>query len=125
MGQTKRATKKTGRKPPAPRAPAARRNTSPDGVDFFNAEQAADACGVSMRAIIDAVRDGELGGTDFGGSVGVRTTREALNAWIDRGRARAPDAAPAKVGARPAEPREGAAPAFEIATPSVDDPTPP
>lgn len=66
-----------------PRATPKATRAQPDGKTYLNAEQASDLLGISATTIKAAVRSGDLAGRDFGGSAGVRTTRDALQAWIE------------------------------------------
>lgn len=69
-----------------PRRTAKRKpNVKPDGVNFFSADQASEHTGLSKVTIWDAVKNGRLAGTDFGGPAGVRTTLGALETWIESG----------------------------------------
>lgn len=79
---TKSKTKKT-----APKKAAAKQrqppHVRPDGKDVLDVDGAARLAGVSLRAVRDAQRTGALRGKDFGGSCGLRVTREAVLSWIN------------------------------------------
>jgi len=54
-------------------------------------DDAAHLAGVSKNAVLQALKAGEMAGRNLGGSVGWRTTEEAVLAWVRTGNTSAED----------------------------------
>jgi hypothetical protein len=54
-------------------------------TNALTAREAAEYAKVDRSVIYKAFRAGCLGGKDFGGSRGIRTSKEAVRIWVDSG----------------------------------------